>query len=92
MDGVTTHTIAFKGYSGATFVLVMVALNFYVLAFGTGAWIGQEVAGHVIILQCVIYVIILQCHSCHHPAVCHSCHHPAVCHSCHHPVLLAKSV
>ena len=45
MDGVTTHTIAFKGFSGATFVLVMVALNFYVLAFSTGAWIGLEVDG-----------------------------------------------
>ena len=42
MDGVTTHTITFKGFSGATFVLVMMALVFYVLAFGSGAWAGVK--------------------------------------------------
>ena len=36
------HNITFKGYSGVSFILVMIALIFYVLAFGSGAWAGEK--------------------------------------------------
>ena len=35
---VSVHTIAFKGAAGASFILLMVASIFYVLAVGSSAW------------------------------------------------------
>ena len=36
------HDMTFKGYLSATVFLFMVALNFFILAFGSGAWAGNK--------------------------------------------------
>ena len=35
---VSVHTISFKGPAGVTFILLMSASIFYVLAFGSNGW------------------------------------------------------
>ena len=35
---VSVHNIAFKGYAGVGFVLLMLASIFYILAFGSVSW------------------------------------------------------
>ena len=42
MGDVDVHEIAFKGFAGITYILIMWALVFYILAFASPAWTDTE--------------------------------------------------
>ena len=42
MGDVDVHEIAFKGFAGITYILIMWALVFYILAFASPAWTDTD--------------------------------------------------
>ena len=45
MADISVHEIAFKGFAGITYILLMWALVFYVLAFATTEWSSWKPGG-----------------------------------------------
>ena len=48
MGDVDVHEIAFKGFAGITYILIMWALVFYILAFASPAWTDTDLDVNII--------------------------------------------